>query len=133
MGNRAVLQFGTEKDALGIYLHWNGGRDSVEGFLKAARKLNIRRDCDYGAARLVQIISNFFGGKLCVGVQIAKHLDTHNQNNGTYVIKDLQIVDRLYFDGDEQMNKEKTKEVFEECIKANEPVFKRDSTWKIGV
>ena len=31
MGNRAVIT--TEKKDLGIYLHWNGGRDSVEAFL----------------------------------------------------------------------------------------------------
>ena len=31
MGNRAII---TTKDRdLSLYLHWNGGRDSVEGFL----------------------------------------------------------------------------------------------------
>ena len=31
MGNRAII---TTKDCdLSLYLHWNGGRDSVEGFL----------------------------------------------------------------------------------------------------
>ena len=32
MGNRAVIT--TENKKIGIYLHWNGGRDSVEAFLK---------------------------------------------------------------------------------------------------
>lgn len=133
MGNRAVLQFGTEKDALGIYLHSNGERDSVQGFLEAARQLNIKRDCDYAAARLVQIISNYFGGKHGVGVDIVTRLDTDNGDNGTYIIKDFQIVDRLHFDGDEEINEEITKAVIDECIKVNEPIFKRDSTWKLGV
>ena len=48
MGNRAVIAFvaddGTQdKDlCLGIYLHWNGGRDSVEGFLEYAKKQGLR-------------------------------------------------------------------------------------------
>ncbi len=32
MGNRAVLQFGQSRNSLGIYLHWNGGKASVQGF-----------------------------------------------------------------------------------------------------
>ena len=42
MGNRAVITASTAPDAPSIYLHWNGGRDSVEGFLKAARDLSIK-------------------------------------------------------------------------------------------
>jgi len=39
MGNRAVVCFDEyNDDAIGIYLHWNGGRDSVEAFLMAAKK-----------------------------------------------------------------------------------------------
>lgn len=39
MGNRAVITTSKAPDVsgakdLGIYLHWNGGRDSVEAFLK---------------------------------------------------------------------------------------------------
>ena len=41
MGNRAVIGFEQDKKrdkkSVGIYLHWNGGRDSVEGFLKVAK------------------------------------------------------------------------------------------------
>ena len=33
MGNRAVISFSTSPAAPSIYLHWNGGRASVEGFL----------------------------------------------------------------------------------------------------
>lgn len=30
MGNRAVIT--TEEKQIGVYLHWNGGRDSVQAF-----------------------------------------------------------------------------------------------------
>ena len=57
MGNRAVLQFkhrnqyNNKVETLpSIYLHWNGGRASVEAFLDVAKKLNIRSD-SYGVAR----------------------------------------------------------------------------------
>jgi hypothetical protein len=46
MGNRALLTFSTEPTAPAIYLHWNGGRASVLGFLKAARQLGITADND---------------------------------------------------------------------------------------
>ena len=33
MGNRAVISFFTNTTSPSLYLHWNGGRASVEGFL----------------------------------------------------------------------------------------------------
>ena len=33
MGNRAVLEFKDQSNQPNIYLHWNGGRASVEAFL----------------------------------------------------------------------------------------------------
>lgn len=37
MGNREIITtengWRNKKNNLGIYLHWNGGRDSIEGFL----------------------------------------------------------------------------------------------------
>ena len=43
MGNRALITLSTQRAAPAIYLHWNGGRASVLGFLKAARQLGIAR------------------------------------------------------------------------------------------
>ena len=62
MGNRAVIGFVNDKmeydtDSVGIYLHWNGGRDSVEGFLQTAKDYGLRSG-SYGLARLTQIICN---------------------------------------------------------------------------
>jgi hypothetical protein len=41
MGNRAVIT--TEQKRIGVYLHWNGGLDSVEGFLTYCKEQNL--DC----------------------------------------------------------------------------------------
>ncbi len=105
MGNRAVLQLGTNS-TVGIYLHWNGGRDSVEGFLEATRQFMGNRvgDETYSSARLVQLICNFFEGNLSVGLGNVSELDCDNMDNGKYVIdmKTLKIVAREYHSGAEQ-------------------------------
>ena len=105
MGNRAVITTvkGWENNGIGIYLHWNGGRDSVEAFLKYC-ELREFRDEDYGMARLTQVIANFLGGGLSIGVDTIDHLDTDNGDNGVYIIDDREwkIVDRKYFQGSEQ-------------------------------
>ena len=69
MGNRAVIT--TEERDLGVYLQWNGGRDSVEAFLEYCRMRGFRPpEADsYGWARLCQVIANFFGADgLSVGI-----------------------------------------------------------------
>lgn len=104
MGNRAVITTGYKDNDIGVYLHWNGGRDSVEAFLTYCELQGYRSpdmDC-YGWARLCQVIGNFFGGSLSVGIDIRKKLDCDNGDNGVYVIKGWKIVDRQYHDGPEQ-------------------------------
>ena len=103
MGNRAVIAFvddkgKQDKNSAGIYLHWNGGRDSVEGFLAAAKDYGIRSG-SYGLARLTQIICNSFPGTLSVGVGIVKKLDCDNWDNGVYwVDKEFNIVAREHIE-----------------------------------
>ena len=102
MGNRAVIT--TRNKDLGVYLHWNGGRDSVEAFLKYCELKGYRppeRDC-YGWARLCQVIGNYFGGELSIGIDKYDRLDKDNRDNGVYVIEDWKIVDRLFIDWPEQ-------------------------------
>lgn len=102
MGNRAVIT--TRNKDLGVYLHWNGGRDSVEAFLKYCKLKDYRtpeRDC-YGWARLCQVIGNYFGGELSIGIDKYEKLDTDNGDNGVYVIENWKIVDRLFIDWPEQ-------------------------------
>lgn len=112
MGNRAVI---TTSDAIneasnssniGVYLHWNGGRDSVEAFLTYCMLQGFREpeeDC-YGWARLCQVIGNFFGGTLSLGIEKCCDLDCENWDNGVYIIKDWEIVGREYFEGEEQQH-----------------------------
>ena len=69
MGNRAIIT--TKKRDLGVYLHWNGGRDSVGAFLEYCELRGFRApDGDtYGWARLCQVICNYMGAEgLSVGI-----------------------------------------------------------------
>jgi hypothetical protein len=109
MGNRAVITaskaYSVEGSSdIGVYLHWNGGRDSVEAFLTYCKIKGYRApDYDnYGWARLCQVIGNFFGGELSVGIDKCQNLDCDNGDNGTYIIKGWDIVGRKYHEGGEQ-------------------------------
>lgn len=110
MGNRAVITTSkagfdpANSEATGVYLHWNGGRDSVEAFLAYCKLKGFRspEKDNYGWARLCQVIGNYFGGGLSIGIGPCCTLDCNNYDNGTYIIEDWEIVGRAYFDGVEQ-------------------------------
>ena len=104
MGNRAVIAFENKPDAVGIYLHWGGGRDSVERFLEAGKGVCRLGDPPYAMARLVQLIGQFFGGNCSVGVDVISKLDCDNGDNGLYIVDSwsFKIIDRLYVPGSEQ-------------------------------
>lgn len=107
MGNRAVIT--TKDKKIGVYLHWNGGRDSVEAFLKYCELQHFRTPelDNYGWARLCQVIANFFGEDgLSIGIDNYNKLDTDNGDNGVYIIENWKIIDRLYFEGEEQKHYE---------------------------
>ena len=99
MGNRAIVT--TPERKLGVYLHWNGSRDFVEPFCAYCGLKRFRApsaDLGYGTARLVQVIANFFGGGLSVGVvpyttdaDMVSDLD-----NGVYVIDGWQVTERVF-------------------------------------
>lgn len=101
MGNRAVISFKyknvPKEFSPSIYLHWNGGRDSIEAFL-LAHKMCEHRYGDYGIARLIQLISNYFAGGLSIGVSTYNNLDTDNYDNGVYWIcpDTFKIIDREF-------------------------------------
>ena len=98
MGNRAVIT--TKEKRVGIYVHWNGGRESIEGFLKAARELGYRTpesDPFYAMGRLTGAICAFIGmcDPLSVGIGALEDLDCDNGDNGVYVIgDDWKVVER---------------------------------------
>lgn len=108
MGNRAVIALDSADDkAIGIYVHWNGGRDSIDGFLMAAKEIMKGRldDGQYSAARLVQCITTFFPGNSSVGLDHLENLDCDNYDNGVYVIDTatLEVKVRLFYHkGEEQ-------------------------------
>lgn len=101
MGNRAVVTMSVASDAPCIYLHWNGGKASVQGFLKAAKAMKLdttepRKFFD----EFAKIIAKYFFG--CnVGMHIYRETygraDTDNWDNGVFIIdQDLKIVGREF-------------------------------------
>lgn len=108
MGNRAVITTNENLKEIGIYLHWNGGRDSIEGFLAYCKLRGYRSpktQKNYAMARLTAVIANFFGGGLSIGIDIAENLDCDNWDNGVYIIGgDWEIVGRMYNSCPEQQS-----------------------------
>lgn len=113
MGNRAVITTAEnfENDGVGVYLHWNGGRDSVEAFLKYCELKGYRtpESDSYGWARLCMVVANYFTDDgyddgLSLGVDKVSNLDCDNFDNGVYIIDDWKIVGRVYNRGLEQRN-----------------------------
>lgn len=109
MGNRAVIttKYNFEHNGIGVYVHYNGGRDSITAFLTYCKLRGFRKpeEDSYGWARLAQVIGNFFGGDgLSVGLNTVDRLDCDNYDNGVYFIENWEIVGREYFHGEEQAN-----------------------------
>lgn len=103
MGNRAIIK--AETGNIGLYLHWNGGRDSVTAFLEYCKLKGYRSpETDgYGWARLAQVVGNFFGGTTSLGiVSVTGDHDGEYCDNGAYIIKNWQIIGREDYDLPEQ-------------------------------
>ena len=92
MGNRAVITASTSRTTgVGIYVHWNGGLESVLAFLHVAKERGYRDpayDTTYAMARLCGLICEFFDLKSSTSVGIGQldELDCDNGDNGVYVI-----------------------------------------------
>lgn len=99
MGNRAIIK--PVDSTISLYLHWNGGRDSVDAFLKYCEMKGYRglgQDTGYGLARLAQVVGNYFGGTMSVGLCLCDGTkDSADMiDNGIYIVKGWDIVDRIY-------------------------------------
>lgn len=122
MGNRAVITFdGKGKDTPALYVHWNGGRDSIEGFALATKILMATRGADkhYAMARFAQVVGTFFDGNLSYGMGQLKNFGT-DQDNGVFVIdtNTLTIKDRIYpYDGYVEQLEHDSKAIADEIIK----------------
>ena len=103
MGNRAVIttKENFENNGVGIYVHYCGDLESIEAFLTYCKIIGARQpeDDDYGWATLSRVIGNYFGDTTGIGINVINQLDTINSDNGTYIIKDWQVVDRYYSKG----------------------------------
>ena len=74
-------------------------------------------------ARMTQIIANFLGGgETGIGIGSYSNLDTNNGDNGTYWIKNFEIVDREFFEHEEQTH-HNHEEMVQEILDANKPIF----------
>jgi hypothetical protein len=86
--------------SIGIYLHWCGDISAVTAFLEYAKLKGHRAfggvNADgYGIARLAQIIGNFFGGSLSVGITFIDESNSgYDYDNGIYVVDNWNIVER---------------------------------------
>ena len=101
MGNRALIKgVGTN---IGVYVHWNGGYDSVLAFTQYCKLKGYRSpesDPAYGTARLAQVIGNFFGGSCSVGIENMSGMTVMTPelvrefylDNGVYEIEKWEIV-----------------------------------------
>ena len=128
MGNRAVLTFATAKSAPCIYLHWNGGRASVEAFLLAARHLNLmapmqgmgdgtRFDTQARVLDAIAAMVRDDFGMSSVYRETYGSTDTDNWDNGVYLLDDsLDIVGRKFMRHDEELNDEKTQAIYTQII-----------------
>lgn len=120
MGNRAIVAFEVAAsegfnhatrareiiparvEPFGIYLHWNGGPESVWGFLDAltVRQKDRGGDIAYGAARLVEIIGRFFGGSNSLGLAGFTNAETKLLTKRSNADAQRTKVDRAISPGD---------------------------------
>lgn len=96
MGNRAVIT--TPERKIDLYLHWNGGRDTIDPLLRYCELKSYRAPSqnDYGWARLCQMMGNFFGDTSSIGIGVYTDDERMNSgDNGIYIIDGWKIVDRI--------------------------------------
>lgn len=98
MGNRAVITtLGNQK---GIYIHWNGGRDSVEPVLWYCK--NIMPKTRFAQTDLDKIAFVLDLLDFNPEVDDINRLDCDNYDNGVYIVKNFEIVGRLFKRYEEQ-------------------------------
>lgn len=123
MGNRAVITFTNTDKSPSIYLHWNGGRASVEGFLAAARGLELSGKTDTERMdNFAAMIARWMGvqvNRSTVYRQPFGRADSDNGDNGTYLItRGWVCIGRMYAPKEEELNASKAIAIADECIAA---------------
>lgn len=129
MGNRAVVVFGEGDNAPAVYLHWNGGRESVQAFIDYLNDKGVRAD-DYAVARFAQVVGNYFGGTYSLGAGTASYYGDQG-DNGVYVVgahptkNNLAILSWSREEDAEEFDEEYRKGVYEGVAEANDPFFEK--------
>ena len=126
MGNRAVVSFSTSPAAPSIYLHWNGGRASVEGFLAGCLDAGYqatgdqKQDMDQIERRLRPFFARN-GECMSIYRQPVGRADTDNGDNGWYILDQstLAITGRLHKREAEEINAAKTADIREYIARIN--------------
>jgi hypothetical protein len=105
MGNRAVIAFDKfdQDNGQGVYLHWNGGRDSIESFLYFVRS-DTPLIQEQGVDKLLLALNVFGVSAHEIKVEPLLHLDCDNYDNGVYVVdtNTWEITDRVFKCREEQ-------------------------------
>lgn len=94
MGNRAIIQFKHNRD-MEIYVHWNGGADSIIPLVAFMRRQGYRGDVV--TSRMLQILCNFHEGGL--SVYTAPRGTYGEEDNGTFEIDEETLAIRHTDDG----------------------------------
>jgi hypothetical protein len=123
MGNRAVVAVRgktADKDRA-VYLHWNGGRASIQAFLYACADImpcdNIERMPVKALKQFERVAREYIGGS--VYWETWAEADRDNGDNGVYIIgADWRIVGREHVPTNEEIDSKKTDEIHAACIAA---------------
>ena len=95
MSNSGIVQFKNNNE-YGVYLHWNGGRDSIEAFLKYCK---LKGYSNNDICRFIQVVSNYFGGGNTIYLE---PINKVNADNGIYIVDNWEIIGRKKYDYNEQ-------------------------------
>lgn len=131
MGNRAIItSVGSVPTRAGIYLHWNGGAESVLAFLEASKQLGIRNpisDDTYCFSRMAQVIGNWMKGTLSLGAGPIDNMDSGD--NGVYQVSAKWEIETRSREGEKtvaELNGDERKiydQILAECLAVNKPFF----------
>ncbi len=126
MGNRAVVSFSTNPTAPSLYLHWNGGRASIEGFLAGCLDAGYQATGDQkqDMDQIERCLRPFFarnGECMSIYRQPVGRADTDNGDNGWYILDQstLAITGRLHKREAEEINADKTANIREYIARIN--------------
>ena len=106
MGNRAVITTKNTSQIPILSASTCTGTEAATRFRLSSSTASKRlppagKDC-YGWARLCQVVGNYFGGGLSIGIDACSRLDCDNWDNGVYIIEGWEIVDRRFAPEEEQ-------------------------------